>query len=156
MRRERRRKKWAGGRHRQLGGRHPSGRKQNQLGPSWGWAAGAIISDLNDLRCWARTLATGSLLSVKTQAQRLRFVPTGFPDTAYGVGVFDNHGWIGHNGSLPGYQSAVVYLPQTEATLVILSNSDTSYRGYEPSTLLAQAITRIVTPGHVYSLPAMS
>jgi D-alanyl-D-alanine carboxypeptidase len=124
--------------------------------PSWGWAAGAIISDLNDLRCWARTLATGSLLSAKTQAQRLRFVPTGFPDTAYGVGVFDNHGWIGHNGSLPGYQSAVVYLPQSEATLVILSNSDTLYRGYEPSTLLAQAITRIVTPGHVYSLPAMS
>ncbi len=39
---------------------------------------------------------------------------------------------------------------------MILSNSDTLYRGYEPSTLLAQAITRIVTPGHVYSLPAMS
>jgi D-alanyl-D-alanine carboxypeptidase len=121
--------------------------------PSWGWAAGAIISDLNDLHAWARTLATGSLLSAKTQAQRLRFLPTGFPGTGYGLGIFDNHGWIGHNGSLPGYQAAVVYLPQTKASLVVLSNTDTSSQGYEPSTLFAQAITRIVTPGHIYSLP---
>lgn len=93
------------------------------------------------------------MLSPATQKQRLRFLPTGFPGTGYGLGIFDNHGWIGHNGSLPGYQTVVVYLPKTKAVLVVLINTDASYRGSEPSTLFAQAITKIVTPGNVYSLP---
>ncbi|MFD5425990.1 serine hydrolase domain-containing protein [Streptomyces sp. NPDC127084] len=122
--------------------------------PSWAWAAGAMISDLPDLRDWARIAATGTLLKPATQAQRLRTLPTGFPGTGYGLGIFDNHGWIGHNGSLPGYQSVTVYLPRTKATLVILTNTDNPYKGNENSTVFAKAITGIVTPENVYSLPA--
>ena len=76
------------------------------------------------------------------------------PGTGYGLGIFDVQGWIGHNGSLPGYQSLTVYMPQTQATLVVLLNTDTSYKGSEPSTLFGEAITKIVTPGHVFTLPA--
>jgi hypothetical protein len=36
------------------------------------------------------------------------------------------------------------------ATLVILINTDNSYQNQEPSTLLGEAITEIVTPDHVY------
>jgi D-alanyl-D-alanine carboxypeptidase len=43
--------------------------------PSWGWAAGAMISDLHDLRIWAKSVATGSLLSPAVQAERERFIP---------------------------------------------------------------------------------
>ncbi|WP_351222671.1 serine hydrolase domain-containing protein [Streptomyces sp. NPDC002133] len=121
--------------------------------PSWGWAAGAMISDLSDLRAWARIVATGTLLKPATQAQRLRTLPTGYPGTGYGLGIFTNHGWIGHNGSLPGYQSVVVHLPSAQATLVTLSNTDTAYQGSDPSTLFAKAITSLVTPGNVYDLP---
>ncbi|MCX5262466.1 serine hydrolase [Streptomyces sp. NBC_00199] len=45
--------------------------------PSWAWAAGAMISRLDDLRVWARTVATGVLpdgermVSAATQKQRL-------------------------------------------------------------------------------------
>lgn len=122
--------------------------------PSWGWAAGAIISNLRDLRSWARTVATGTLLKPATQKERLRFLPTGFPGTGYGLGIFEDHGWIGHNGSLPGYQSLTIYLPSQKATLVVLLNSDTSYKGNAPSTLFGKAITGIATPGHVFTLPA--
>ncbi|SEL29516.1 serine hydrolase domain-containing protein [Streptacidiphilus jiangxiensis] len=118
--------------------------------PSWGWAAGAMISNLRDLRSWAVTVATGRLLSPQTQAQRLTTLPTGFPGTSYGLGIFDSNGWIGHNGSIPGYESVTVYLPAERATLVILINTDSSSQGQEPSTLLARAITGIVTPDHVY------
>lgn len=121
--------------------------------PSWGWAAGAMISTLSDLRRWAPVLATGrGLLTPRTQAERLQTVhPAGAPsDVSYGLGLFVIAGWIGHNGSLPGYQSLTIYLPGEHATLVILINTDDAYQGQEPSTLLGEAITKIVTPGHVY------
>ncbi|MFJ5228358.1 serine hydrolase domain-containing protein [Kitasatospora sp. NPDC088391] len=124
--------------------------------PSWGWAAGAMISDLHDLHHWAKTLATGTLLSPATQAEREKFVPVpGFGDGAgYGLGLFRVGGWVGHNGSLPGYETVTVYLPEQDATLVILLNTDVIHDGNEPSTLFAKAVTEIATPGHVYELPA--
>ncbi|MFD9461022.1 serine hydrolase domain-containing protein [Streptomyces sp. NPDC060027] len=119
--------------------------------PSWAWAAGAMISNLHDLRRWAKVVATGTLLSPKTQAQRLKTLPTGFPGTSYGLGIFNASGWIGHNGSLPGYETVTVYLPSKKATLVLMLNTDASHDGQEPSTLLARAVTEIVTPKNVYA-----
>ncbi|MET9466172.1 serine hydrolase domain-containing protein [Streptomyces sp. NPDC006544] len=118
--------------------------------PSWGWAAGAIISDLQDLRSWSRTLATGTLLTPATQAQRLKTSPVGIPGAGYGLGIFDVQGWIGHNGSLPGYESLAVYLPGARATLVGLLNTDVLHDGKEPSAFFGEAVTAIVTPDHVY------
>ncbi|GGT11543.1 beta-lactamase [Streptomyces chromofuscus] len=128
--------------------------------PSWGWAAGAMISTLEDLRVWAPTVATGvlpdgeTLISPDTQKQRLDTPPTSIPGTGYGLGVFDVQGWIGHNGSLPGYESLTIYLPSARATLVVLLNTDIGKDNEEPSTLLGDAITRIVSPRNVFDLPA--
>lgn len=128
--------------------------------PSWAWAAGAMISSLNDLRGWAGTVATGvlpdgtTLISPATQKQRLATLPTTIPGAGYGLGIFDVQGWIGHNGSLPGYESLTVYLPAAQATLVVLLNTDIDHNGAEPSTLFGEAITKIVSPGHVFNLPA--
>ncbi|MEH6372766.1 serine hydrolase domain-containing protein [Streptomyces sp. KLMMK] len=121
--------------------------------PSWGWAAGAMSSNLRDLRTWARVVATGSLLRPKTQAERLKTLPTPISGVGYGLGIFNVQGWIGHNGSLPGYESLTIYLPEERATLVVLLNTDILHGGTEPSTLFGQAITKIVTPGHVFNLP---
>lgn len=121
--------------------------------PSWGWAAGALISQLDDLHKWARVLATGTLLNPETQAQRLETRPTGIPGAGYGLGIFNVDGWIGHNGSLPGYESLVVYLPEARATMIVMLNTDILHDGVEPSTLFGQAITQIVSPDNVYNLP---
>jgi D-alanyl-D-alanine carboxypeptidase len=122
--------------------------------PSWGWAAGAMISTLDDMRIWAAALATGKLLTPEMQEQRLQTVgsPGMPPQDGYGLGIFNLGGWIGHNGSLPGYQTVVVHLLQKQTSLVILTNTDIEYRGGEPSTTLATAITKELTPDHVYSL----
>ncbi|MEU5278198.1 serine hydrolase domain-containing protein [Streptomyces asoensis] len=128
--------------------------------PSWGWAAGAMISRLDDLRVWARTVATGVLpdgsrmISPATQKQRLITPPTPIPGAGYGLGIFDVQGWIGHNGSLPGYESLTIYLPSARATLVVVLNTDINYKNQEPSTLFGDAITTIVSPDHVFNLPA--
>ncbi|MFF2022709.1 serine hydrolase domain-containing protein [Streptomyces sp. NPDC058171] len=124
--------------------------------PSWGWAAGAMISNLHDLRIWAPVLANGTLLTPQTQAERLKTAPTGIPGAGYGLGIFNVQGWIGHNGSLPGYESLTIYLPGPKATLVVLLNTDILHDGQEPSTLFGQAITRIVTPAHVFDLPVQN
>ncbi|MFD7438253.1 serine hydrolase domain-containing protein [Streptomyces sp. NPDC059861] len=128
--------------------------------PSWGWAAGAMISTLEDLRVWAPTVATGvlpdgkTLISPATQKQRLDTPPTTIPGAGYGLGIFDVQGWIGHNGSLPGYESLTIYLPSARATLVVVLNTDIGRNDTEPSTLLGDAITKIVSPQHVFDLPA--
>ncbi|MFF3653376.1 serine hydrolase domain-containing protein [Streptomyces sp. NPDC002181] len=123
--------------------------------PSWGWAAGAMISDLDDLKSWTKVMATGTLLKPATQAERLKVVEA-LPGTGYGLGIFKVQGWIGHNGSLPGYQALAVYLPEAKATLAVMLNTDIAYEGSEPSTLFGEAITKVVTPDHVFTLPAQS
>ncbi|MGH7918550.1 MAG: serine hydrolase, partial [Candidatus Dormibacteraceae bacterium] len=121
----------------------------------WGWAAGAMISDIEDMHTWARVLGTGTLLTPKTQAQRVRFVSASGETggSGYGLGMFDIGGWIGHNGSLFGYQTLVVYLPAKKASLVILINSDVAYKDVPLSTHLGEAITKVISPGNVYTVP---
>ncbi|MEV5149546.1 serine hydrolase domain-containing protein [Streptomyces sp. NPDC052727] len=128
--------------------------------PSWGWAAGAMISTLDDLRVWAPTVATGELpdgrrlISPATQKQRLITPATPIPGAGYGLGIFDVQGWLGHNGSLPGYESLTIYFPTTRTTLVVLLNTDINHDDEEPSTLFGRAITEIISPRHVFDLPA--
>jgi D-alanyl-D-alanine carboxypeptidase len=114
-----------------------------------------MISTLHDLRTWGRAVATGALLSPETQAQRLQTVsaPPLPPDVGYGLGIFVAEGWIGHNGSLPGYESLTLYLPQQQTTLVVLLNSDEPAPGIpEPSSAFGTAITKIISPDHVFQL----
>ncbi|MFI1395242.1 serine hydrolase [Streptomyces sp. NPDC020681] len=116
------------------------------------------------LRTWA-TVATAAdrvalLMTVDQVEGRTRSPPgprqgpgPGSPRKSARHGIFETSGWIGHNGSIPGYESVTVYLPSQKATLVLLLNSDVPYQGQEPSTLLARAITGIVTPNNVYDRP---
>lgn len=103
--------------------------------PSWVWAAGAMISTLEDLHIWAVAVATGELLTSAMQRQRLETVDE--PDVpvqiGYGLGIANFAGWIGHNGTVPGDETVAVYLPDKQLTLVILVNTDINYRGNEPA-----------------------
>jgi D-alanyl-D-alanine carboxypeptidase len=89
--------------------------------PSHAWAAGSGISTLEDLKIWAKELATGStLLSEEIQKERLSFTPA----RPYGLGVGQIFGGlIGANGAIAGYQSFVGYQPEKSATIVVLVNS---------------------------------
>lgn len=109
------------------------------------WAAGAMISTLEDMRIWVSALAAGPLPGT---------IGAG-PSTElrYGMGIFTVAGWIGHNGSVPGYQTVAVYLPERETTLVVMLNTDIATAdGTDPSTVLATAITSVITPDHVYKI----
>lgn len=120
--------------------------------PSWAWAAGGMISTLGDLRVWARDLATGRLLTRRTQRKRLRFrrAPGEGTGVKYGIGIENDAGWIGHNGNLPGYVTYCFYLPSRRATMVVEVNSNAHVLGVND---LVRDITRIISPGHVWPQP---
>ncbi|MER5934786.1 serine hydrolase domain-containing protein [Streptomyces sp. NPDC002054] len=128
--------------------------------PSWTWAAGAVISDLDDLHDWVPVLADGRLPDGKplvkpaTQAQRLDVEPTGHPGISYGLGIMEVNGWFGHTGDLPGYESLAIRLPSAGATLVVLVNSDINHENGSASDLIGKTVTEIATPAHPWSSPA--
>jgi D-alanyl-D-alanine carboxypeptidase len=117
--------------------------------PSWGDAAGAVISDLADMEVWAAAVGRGWSLRPETQAQRVAGAAA-FPGVTYAFAIFDTHGWIGHNGDIPGYTTVSVYLPEQDATLVVFANSDVPAE--HSAGQIATAVTSIVTPDHVYNL----
>ncbi len=117
--------------------------------PSFAYAAGAAISTVNDMRIWAKALATGQLLRAATQRERLQFGA----ESNYGLGVhrsFD--GLIGHNGSISGFQTFVGYQPGKGATVVVLANLQLAPNTYLlqgfPADEMAKLIEQEVLPGH--------
>ncbi|MGW0162460.1 serine hydrolase domain-containing protein [Mycobacterium sp. NPDC003323] len=118
--------------------------------PSWADAAGKIVSTTADLRTWAKSMGTGALLQPGTQARRLADPTMAAPGAAYGFAIFDSHGWIGHNGDIPGYTTVLVYLPARDATLAVSVNSDVPEN--HAAGQIATAVTEIVTPQNRYDL----
>lgn len=112
---------------------------------------GELISTLADMKVWAKDCATGALLSPALRKQHLTWVrlPPLTPGHAYALGVSNNHGWIGHNGSTAGYTSDVVYLPSQRAMIVVLASLDIEVDKETPADALLHALTQIVTPQNV-------
>jgi D-alanyl-D-alanine carboxypeptidase len=120
--------------------------------PSWGWAAGAMISNLDDLHRWALELNRGTLLKPATQRMRLRsfmFAP-GEGGATYGLALHNYNGWIGHDGNLAGYVTFPFYQPQQHTTLVVMFNSNANPLG---AVQLLRAITRVIAPRHLWPIP---
>lgn len=117
---------------------------------SWGWAAGNMISTLEDLRVWVPALATGELLSPAMKAEQQEFLPS--PDEGdgalYGLALENQNGWIGHNGNTFSYMAYPYYLPSEKITLVVLLNTGADIPG---SWELVRDITRIISPESVFS-----
>jgi D-alanyl-D-alanine carboxypeptidase len=118
--------------------------------PSWGDAAGKIVSDLADMTVWAVALGKGTLLRPDTQAQRIGNGTVAAPGVDYDFALFNAHGWLGHNGDIPGYTTVVVYLPERNASLVIFTNSDVPEQN--SAGQIAYDVTSIGTPDHLYEV----
>jgi D-alanyl-D-alanine carboxypeptidase len=86
--------------------------------------AGAMVSNLDDLRVWAVTLATGSLLKPATQNERLQGAPLeeGPPYDRYALGIGETGGWWGHNGEGFGFTAAMFHNSSSGATVVVFMN----------------------------------
>jgi D-alanyl-D-alanine carboxypeptidase len=118
--------------------------------PSWADAAGKIVSTLADMKTWTAALGRGTLLRPDTQAQRISHGSTVAPGVDYAFAIFSAQGWMGHNGDIPGYATVAMYLPERDATLVVIVNSDVPE--LHSAGQLAYDVTSIATPDHIYEL----
>ncbi len=87
------------------------------------WTSGGIVSNADDMHIWVEALAEGTLLQPETQRLRLEFIPAQDDQTQYGLGVSRFAGFVGHDGTMPGFDSAAYYLPSRKASFVAFANS---------------------------------
>lgn len=93
------------------------------------FAAGAIVSTLDDLAKWNEAVSSGKLLRAPTWKQA--FTPHKLPDgkdTGYGYGwrIDTMHGSprISHGGGVPGHSAFVMHMPNEKLFIAVLANSD--------------------------------
>jgi D-alanyl-D-alanine carboxypeptidase len=83
--------------------------------------AEGMISNLADLKVWAKAFALGKLISPASQKERLSYlVPKDKPQA--GLGFLYFVGLIGRSGEIPGYNSAMYYEPKSGLTIVATVN----------------------------------
>jgi D-alanyl-D-alanine carboxypeptidase len=113
--------------------------------------AGQLQSDLADIMNWAKDVGTGATLTKKGQKERLQ------PNTAsqsggreYDFAIGQDHGWIAHDGDIPGFNAQLAYLPADDATIIVMTNSDISQgTGPTPAPVIFKALASVLTPDHV-------
>lgn len=93
------------------------------------FAAGAIMSTVEDLSRWNNSLDTDKLLS--SESKRQMWTPTKLnngKETDYGFGwrisTVDGHKNIGHGGSTSGFSATIQRFPDDHLAVIILSNTD--------------------------------
>ncbi|MER7670106.1 serine hydrolase domain-containing protein [Kitasatospora sp. NPDC096128] len=88
-------------------------REYTELDPSWGWAAGAVVSTDTDLNAFYAALLGGRLLPAAQLAEMRTTVPADevAPGARYGLGLMSRPlscGGVywGHGGTIPGYDTS--------------------------------------------------
>ena len=81
-----------------------------RFNPSFFWASGALVSNVDDLDRFYDALFDGRLLSRRLLAEMLAPNDTGVPGWSYGLGLEEytlpcGAVAVGHTGALPGYNS---------------------------------------------------
>lgn len=107
--------------------------------PSWGYTAGAMISNLEDMKKWAVLLANGTLLSENMKTERFNFGSHNYGFCVESINYKNDH-WIGHPGTIPGYNTQVWYNPAKKITIIINSNTDDNFPA---QTLLIDYVIKI-------------
>lgn len=91
--------------------------------PSWAWAAGAMVSTIEDLKVYLKAMTEGKLTSKESHAERLKW-GLNKPDIKYGFGIFEvGNGYFGHNGSYPGFHNISVHSPEKNITAIVFYNT---------------------------------
>jgi D-alanyl-D-alanine carboxypeptidase len=90
---------------------------------SWAWSAGAMVSNIYDLKTYVKALTDGTFLKPETQKRRLQLGSISSNQNAgYGLGIFSYAGFLGHNGGLPGFNSFMMRYPEKDCTIIMFYN----------------------------------
>jgi D-alanyl-D-alanine carboxypeptidase len=114
-------------------------------------AAGAVMATAQDLALWNHALHSGELLSPPSYERMIQpysqsvhdvFGPIGY---GYGIQIAETNAGLeySHLGHIPGFQSMMLYYPQSQLGVVLLINSDRlgqddSHNAYEHLRIIRQ------------------
>jgi D-alanyl-D-alanine carboxypeptidase len=85
------------------------------------WAAGAMVSSVEDLHAFLSALFDGQVISAESLAAM-----TSNEEYGLGIGRFPDFGELyGHSGGIPGYGTLVMHAPDTGKTAVWIVTNDT-------------------------------
>jgi len=103
---------------------------------SFFYAAGGICSTVGDLIKWQRALAEGRVVSADSYRKMITpaTLPDGKPLTyGYGLGVDvqDGRTVISHAGQTPGFSGGLIYYPDNDLAVAVLTNSDQGIRAQD-------------------------
>lgn len=114
------------------------------------YAAGSLLSTVEDLLIWTKALHSGKVVSAESFKKMTtpHVLPNG-TNTHYGYGLatgnFFGSPTVEHSGGINGFLSNLVYLPKEDVCLAILANCDC-----EPPSDLADDILALATGKNRY------
>ena len=96
------------------------------IAASVGWAAGYLVSTVDDLQRWNQALQGGRIVDAADYASMRTSVHTSQGSAGYGLGLFvdrvDGQPRIGHTGGSLGFTAADEYFPKQAMQVVVLTN----------------------------------
>jgi len=114
------------------------------------WAAGGAVSTMADLHEWVEAMAKGALVDPKVWAEALAApVVTPLPamgpnDFRWYLGPAGFGSFIGHQGGLPGYESASFYSPELDTAVVVLANKQ--FNAIPPTAFAEELVLAALGP----------
>jgi D-alanyl-D-alanine carboxypeptidase len=112
-------------------------------------SAGAMISDMADMKRWITLYVTGKTSEAATYRALMNCIPTGEGNLAFGLGLGCSAGWYGYTGGLPGYNTADYYFPANGTTIVAWVDVQVGKPSPGAANALFRDIARIMTPDNV-------
>jgi CubicO group peptidase (beta-lactamase class C family) len=112
---------------------------------NWFYAAGSLVSTVEDLAKWNRALTHCKIISCKNYQQMISpFTLNDGRKSEYGYGlsntILGEFQAVWHGGSVPGFANYAVYFPERDIYIAVLSNADTLDPNYIAHLLSAEAL----------------
>jgi D-alanyl-D-alanine carboxypeptidase len=111
-------------------------------------AAGAMISDMSDMKRWIALYVGGKTSSATMHEALMDCIPTGTPNEGFGLALGCSHGWYGYTGGLPGYNTANFYFPQSGAFVVAWVDVQNNNPRPGVANAIFRDIAAIITPNN--------
>jgi len=109
------------------------------------YAAGSLLSNVDDLAAWNEALLAGKLIKRETLEKAwTSFKLTDGTPTNYGfgwgVGTYEGRRMIEHGGGIPGFSSAGILFPEDRLFVTLLTNSTVPNRAPGPFAFRVAAL----------------
>lgn len=109
------------------------------------YAAGAVVSTVDDLARWDEAVSSGKLLNAESWKQA--FTPCPLPNgvkCSYGLGwqlgTMRGHRMAAHAGDIPGFNAEAIRLPDDKVFVAVLGNSNRNMLNTDRVAFTAAAI----------------